>query len=186
CGLGGDSRLAGLAKKGPSDLGGRGRMISALDREHAVELIDEARAGGARLRASCAELGIGMNTYRRWTKGSTDRRPEAERPTPSNALTPAERDVALSWLHTAQYASLPPGQVVPRLLDDHGLYLASESTLYRLLHAAGEQHHRGRASPPGRLGAPRRHCARGPNEVWSWDVSYLPTRIRGQHLYLYL
>lgn len=161
-------------------------MISALDREHAVELIDEARAGGARLRASCAELGIGMNTYRRWAKGSTDRRPEAERPTPSNALTPAERDVALSWLHTARYASLPPGQVVPRLLDDHGLYLASESTLYRLLHAAGEQHHRGRASPPGRLGAPRRHCARGPNEVWSWDVSYLPTRIRGQHLYLYL
>lgn len=74
-------------------------MISALDRKQAVELIDEARAAGARLKAACAELGIGMNTYRRWSKGGEDRRPLVDRPVPSNALTPMERALALEWLH---------------------------------------------------------------------------------------
>ena len=161
-------------------------MISALDRKQAVELIDEARAAGARLKAACTELGIGMNTYRRWAKGGEDRRPLVDRPVPPNALTPMERALALEWLHATGYASLPPGQVVPRLLDEHGLYVASESSMYRILHAEGEQHHRGRSAAPRKLGEPRRHCAHGPNEVWSWDVSYLPTRVRGQHLYLYM
>ena len=41
-------------------------MISTSDRQDAVQLIDEARAEGARLQTACAELGIGTNTYRRW------------------------------------------------------------------------------------------------------------------------
>jgi transposase InsO family protein len=32
----------------------------------------------------------------------------------------------------------------------------------------------------------RRLEARGPNEVWSWDITYLPTSVRGVWLYLYL
>ncbi|WP_296368479.1 DDE-type integrase/transposase/recombinase [Vulcanococcus sp. Clear-D1] len=28
--------------------------------------------------------------------------------------------------------------------------------------------------------------AAGPNEVWSWDITYLPTTVRGVWLYLYL
>jgi transposase InsO family protein len=28
--------------------------------------------------------------------------------------------------------------------------------------------------------------AEGPNEVWSWDITYLPTNVRGVWLYLYL
>ena len=30
------------------------------------------------------------------------------------------------------------------------------------------------------------HRATGPNQVWSWDITYLPTSIRGRFLYLYL
>jgi putative transcriptional regulator len=66
-------------------------MISTSDRQDAVQLIDEARVGGARLQAACVELGIGTNTYRRWALGDQDRRPAAERPVPGHALTPAER-----------------------------------------------------------------------------------------------
>lgn len=51
--------LAGAEKKSRGDLGGqRGRMISAPDRQRAVELIDEATAGGARRFKACAELSI--------------------------------------------------------------------------------------------------------------------------------
>ena len=28
--------------------------------------------------------------------------------------------------------------------------------------------------------------ADGPNQVWSWDISYLPTNVKGIWLYLYL
>nr|WP_231372030.1 MULTISPECIES: IS3 family transposase [unclassified Thioalkalivibrio] len=178
--------LLTLRKKGERDLGGRGRMTSAPDREQGIKLVDEARAEGARLAPACVELGIGLNTYRRWKTGGVDGRRHAVRPPPSNALTEAERDEVLAVCHRPAWASLPPGQIVPRLLDEEDRYLASESTFYRLLRAAGEQQRRGRAAAPHNPGPPRRHTATGPNQLWSWDVTYLPTRIRGQFFYLYL
>ncbi|MBQ0742538.1 MAG: helix-turn-helix domain-containing protein, partial [Pseudomonas sp.] len=52
-----------------------GRLTSTRDRQHVIELVDEARANGARLKSACAELGIGSNTYRRWNTGAEDGRP---------------------------------------------------------------------------------------------------------------
>ena len=161
-------------------------MTSGPDRSHAIALVDEACAQGARLRSACAELGIGQNTYRRWARGGEDARPEAKRPTPTHALSEIERAAILAQCHRPCFASLPPAQIIPRLLDDEGVYLASESTFYRVLRATGEQQRRGRAAPPSNPGPPRRHKASAPNEVWSWDVTYLPTSVRGQFLYLYL
>jgi transposase InsO family protein len=31
-----------------------------------------------------------------------------------------------------------------------------------------------------------RQRADGPNQLWSWDITYLPTSVRGVWLYLYL
>ncbi|MHB1514970.1 MAG: IS3 family transposase [Acidiferrobacteraceae bacterium] len=85
----------------------------------------------------------------------------------------------------ATYASLPPSQIVPRLADQ-GVYLASESTFYRVLAEAQQNHRRGRAQTPRRVPMPTSHTATGPNQVWSWDVTYLPASVRGQFYYLYL
>lgn len=161
-------------------------MISTSDRQDAIQLIDAARAQGARLEAACAELGIGTNTYRRWARGDQDRRPEAERPVPSHVLTPEERQRVLEICHRPEFASLPPGQIVPRLLDEEGLYVASESSYYRILRDHDEQHPRGRARAPRPKGDPQRHRVTRPNTCWSWDVTYLPTLVRGQFYYLYL
>ena len=161
-------------------------MISTSDRQDAVQLIDEARAEGARLQTACAELGIGTNTYRRWRRGGQDRRPQAVRPVPRHVLSPEERQQVLEICHRPEFASLPPGQIVPRLLDEEGLYVASESSYYRILRACGEQHQRGRARTPRPKGDPQRHRVTRPNACWSWDVTYLPTRVRGQFYYLYM
>ena len=161
-------------------------MISAPDRENAVELIDEARRDGARLKSACAELGIGQNTYRRWSQGQVDARPLVPRQTPAHALTDRERTDVLRWCHDPQFASLPPGQIIPRLLDERGLYLASESTFYRVMRDADQLHRRGRAAAPRSLGQPTRHRADAPNACWSWDVSYLTSHVRGEFFYLYL
>lgn len=161
-------------------------MISTTDRQDAIQLIDEGRAQGARLQSACAELGIGTNTYRRWVRGDQDRRPQAVRPVPRHALSPEERQQVLEICHRPEFASLPPGQIVPRLLDEEGRYVASESSYYRILREHGEQHHRGRARAPRPKGAPQRHRVTRPNACWSWDVTYLPTQVRGQFYYLYM
>ncbi len=44
-------------------------MISASDRQHALELIEEARRAGARLGPACEQLGLSVRTYLRWTRG---------------------------------------------------------------------------------------------------------------------
>jgi len=62
--------------------------------------------------------------------------------------------------------------------------VASESTFYRVLHAANLQHRRVRARPPARR--PRQHVADGPWQVASWDITYLRSHVRGQFFYLYL
>ena len=72
---------------------------------------------------------------------------------------------------------------MPRLADD-GVYIASESSFYRVLRDAQKQHHRGRAKAP-LASEPQRHVARGPNEMWSWDVTYLPSQVRGMFFHLY-
>lgn len=159
-------------------------MTTASDRKHALELIDQAREDGARLKSACQELGIGQNTYRRWHQASDDQRPHAERPTPSHALTAQEKATILAVCHQSDYASLPPSQIVPLLLDEHSWYLASESSFYRVLKENNEHHRRGRRTSK-RVGPPRRHQATKPNALWCWDVTYLKSPVRGQFYYLY-
>ena len=163
-------------------------MISIPDRRKTVSLIDKARHNGARLVPVCQVLGISVRTYQRWTEDGTvkpDARPTAQRPKPANKLTPEERQHVLAICHQPEYASLPPGQIVPRLADQ-GHYIASESSFYRILHEADEQHHRGRSQKPRSFNPPKGYCATGSNQVWSWDITWLPAPIRGMYFYLYM
>ncbi|MEZ0374812.1 MAG: DDE-type integrase/transposase/recombinase, partial [Candidatus Sericytochromatia bacterium] len=109
----------------------------------------------------------------------------AVRPVPKNQLAQKERQQVLQVCNAPEYASLPPSQIVPKLADE-GIYLASESTFYRVLKAEGQLNSRGRARKRRSVGGPRTHLAYGPNQLWSWDITFLPTTVRGQFYYLYL
>ena len=151
-------------------------MISESDRRQTIELIETARKAGARLMPTCLVLAISVRTFQRWTKAgriAKDRRPEAVRPTPANKLTSEERQSVLDICHQKENASLPPSQIVPQLAD-LGEYVASESSFYRILHEANEQHHRGRSQKPRKSTPPKGFCATGPNPVWTWDITWLP------------
>lgn len=111
----------------------------------------EATASGAKLSNACNELGITDRTYYRWNSqikadGETqDQRPVAERPSPQNKITDIERQRIINTCNEPKYASMPPCEIVPALADE-GIYIASESTFYRVLREAKMQNHRGRAS----------------------------------------
>lgn len=157
-------------------------------RQHIVEIIGEAVEAGARLFKACEMVGIDASTYRRWQDGEqvrADQRPAVERPAPRNKLSPEEREQLVAVFHEPAFQSLPPSQVVPRLADE-GIYLASESTCYRVLHDVGEQHDRGRAKPRQQRAKPAEYVATGPNQAWSWDVTYLKGPARGLFFYLYM
>ncbi len=163
-------------------------MISARIRRKTVRLIKEARDAGAHLVTACKVCGISYRTFLRWTDGpdiARDKRPAAKRPVPDNKLSISEEKQILKVCHSPEFASLPPGQIVP-LLADMGIYLASESTFYRVLHKAGEQHHRSRSKPPHKPTPPKGYCACRANEVWSWDITWLPSQIKGIYYYLYV
>jgi len=163
-------------------------MTSLPERRKLIGYIEEAVNAGARRAPACKEVGITLRTLQRWTeKGEPgeDRRPTAERPEPPGKLTPEERERILAVCNEPEFASLPPSQIVPKLAD-RGEYIASESSFYRVLHEAGQLHHRGRAQAPKKTKAPTTHVAEGPNQVWSWDISWMPSRVRGLFWYLYL
>lgn len=162
-------------------------MISTQDRRQAVELIDEAVADGARKQAACRELGMDIRTYQRWhCQGElrSDGRRDAVRPTPANKLSATERAAVLQIANEPRFADLPPTQIVP-VLADEGRYVASESSFYRILREEKQLAHRSRARKAVQREVPRQ-CATAPNELWCWDITYLPTSVRGAFLFLYL
>lgn len=102
-------------------------MTRREDRQTLLHIIKEARAGGARLAPACALAGIDPRTLQRWQLGDGllrgDRRPEADRPTPSHALTATERARIIAVANDPRFAETPPARIVPALADE-GTYIA--------------------------------------------------------------
>lgn len=167
--------------------GRRGRLISASDRIKALKLIKEATHAGAREEIVCKEMGISLRTLQRWRDDRTpleDQRPLAVHPVPRNKLSEEEIRKIVAVSNQPEYQSLPPSQIVP-ILADKGVYLASESSFYRVLRKQDMQHHRGRSKNPSSKPIST-HRATGPNQVWMWDITWLPGPAKGIYFYLYL
>jgi putative transposase len=123
----------------------------------------------------------------RWRNQATpleDQRPVAKRPVPQNKLSEAEVKTIIDVVNQPEFQSLPPSQIVP-ILADRNIYLASESTIYRILKNNNMQHHRGHSQKPSKRPIST-HCATGPNQVWMWDITWLPGPAKGIYFYLYL
>jgi transposase InsO family protein len=162
-------------------------MTAHEERKQVVVLMDESITAGARQAQACEVLGLSQRTLQRWQTGATvhcDQRP-GRAFQPPHKLTEMERAEVLAVANSEEFGHLPPSQIVPRLADQ-GRYLASESTFYRLLRAENQLAHRRNERPAQKRTKPRALCATAPNQLYSWDITYLPSAIRGQFFYLYL
>jgi len=149
-----------------------------------LKLIDEAVKQGARQARACQVLELSERTVQRWR---TDEDGEDKRKGPQThpqALSKQEKEALIKIATSLEYSDLAPAQIVARLADK-GIYLASESTLYRVLHQNQMQNHRGPTKAPKARSKPN-HKANGVGQLWCWDITYLPARIKGKFYYLYL
>lgn len=167
-------------------MGGRGRRHQREERQRLINEVTVATNGGAQRASAAAAIGLSSRTLERWQRtpdcGEDGRL--GPKSTPSNKLSKEERTEVLKTANSPEYRDLAPSQIVPRLADE-GVYLASESTFYRILKAEGQLKHR-EPSKPHVKRAPERHRVESPNRLMSWDITYLRGPIRGTFFYLYL
>ena len=163
-------------------------MTSLSERNAVMDLVTDAVFAGARQERACHLISLSERTLQRWKNdremGAEDGRP-ARLQSPKNQLCALERQRLLAVANSPKFGHLPPSQRVPRLADE-GRYIASESTFYRVLKAERMLQHRGAQSPRKPRSKPRALQATAPNQLFSWDISYLPTEIKGVYFYLYM
>jgi putative transposase len=163
-------------------------MTSLPQRDQVMDMVAEAIVAGARQERACEAISLSERTLQRWQNdraaGAGDRRP-ARIQAPRNKLDELERRRVLAIANSPEFGHLSPSQIVPRLADQ-GEYVASESTFYRVLKAANQLTHRGAEKPAKPRCKPRALAATAPGQLFSWDITYLPTQVMGVYFYLYL
>jgi putative transposase len=149
-------------------------------------LVREAQNAGARQSAAGKIVGINVKTLQRWKKpgNEKDGRSDSLRQ-PANKLTDEERRLIIAIISLLAYANLSASKIVPKL-GGEGLYIASESTFYRVMKEHKLMKHRLKSTPAREIKKPRALIATGPNQVYSGDITYLHTDVKGIFLYLYL
>jgi len=149
-------------------------------------LVDEAVADGARQDKACEMIGLDARTLQRWkASGIGEDRRAGPKQAPKSKLSQRERDMLVELANSPEYRDLSPKQIVPRLADE-GVYVASESSFYRVLRDENQMTRREASRPPTKRSRPVEHVADGANQVWSWDITYLRSPIRGVFFYLYV
>ena len=161
-------------------------MSTLTQRSQVITVVSEAITAGARQDRACKAISLSERTLQRWQRDQSkaDQRPSRVQ-APKNKLREPEREHLLEVANSEEFAHLAPSQIVPRLADQ-GQYIASESTFYRVLRAHKQLQHRGAERPKQQRSKPRALCATAPAQLFSWDITYLPTLVFGVYFYLYL
>ena len=137
------------------------------------------------VRDACAVTGRPQaNHYRRHRQSPAPARPPKRRKPQPRALTPVERAEVRAVLNSPEHVDKAPATVYHQLLDQ-GVYLASVSTMYRILREHDEVHERRRqAVHPARVKPEL--VATTPNSCWSWDITKLLGPAKWTYYYLYV
>jgi len=161
-------------------------MTLPAARQEVFQMVTTAVEQGAGQAKACGVVGLTARTFQRWRKdpGGVDRRTTRVQK-PASKLTELERRRMMAIANSPEFGHLSPSQIVPRLADQ-GIYVASEASFHRVLRDAGLTRHRHAVRPKQERRKPRALSATAPNQLYSWDITYLPTRTIGNHFYLYL
>lgn len=152
-----------------------------------MNVVLNERPASIPLQAACHALSLNRSSVyarRLRTRDSAPARVSRRSAPQPRALAPEERQRVHDVLTSAEFCNQPPVEVYHTLLE-RGVHLCSISTMHRILreHAQNGERRNQRAAQHHAI---PRLVAQKPNEVWTWDCSKLPTRVRGVYLTLYV
>jgi len=122
--------------------------------------------------------------YRSQKPEKTSPQTPPKRPGRARSLTPEQQEKILSELNSERFLDCSPRQVWATLLDEN-VYLCSWRTMYRLLQKNQQVKERRKIRRHPKYVRPEL-AASGPNQVWTWDITYLKGPVRGAFYYLYV
>lgn len=135
------------------------------------------------MNAACTALGVSRATAYRLQHGP-QHGPRAPGTRSHRRIPDAERAAILAVLDSERFVDQPPREVYAALLSE-GSYECSWRTMYRILNERAPVRERRNHREPRHHAVPRL-IATAPNQVWSWDITKLPTFERGVFLNLYV
>ena len=160
-------------------------MTDGHERSRILELYEEAVQSGVRRSRACEMLNISTRTINRWSKNPEGDKRSSIKKEPTNKMSASEEEQIIRICCSERFRDSTPNEIVA-ILAEEGEYIASESTMYRVLRKKGLLKHRAESRPGTKSKKPEELKATGPNQVLTWDITYLKTRIKGQFYYLYL
>lgn len=160
-------------------------MTELWKRQSVQKDIDEAKGNGARMSKISQLLGLSGRTFQRWkTKENGDGRKLVKR-TSAKALSEEEKQKIIEVCNQDEYKDMTPNKIVP-ILAEKGQYIASESTFYKVLREYNQLKHRSNTKEPRPKPQAKTLEATAPNQLLSWDITYLKTSVKGMFFFLYL
>ena len=127
---------------------------------------------------------MSRRTLQLWRKhGLKDQRKGSARHV-AHRLSIAEEERFLALATSPRFSDLTPEHIVA-LLAQEGLYIASASTLYRILRKRKALAHRQESRKPRKSLSPTYIPLTAPNQVWSWDITWLKSDVAGLFWYAY-
>ena len=135
------------------------------------------------MRAACTAVGEAQaRWYRRHRQSPPPPQPERVPAAQPRALSEVERKELHRVLDSDEFIDEAPATVYAKPLDQ-GVYLASVSTMYRVLRAHDEVRERRRQATHPAATKPEL-LATTPNQVYSWDITKLLGPAKWTHSYL--
>ncbi|MGO4988779.1 transposase, partial [Gallicola sp. Sow4_E12] len=102
---------------------------------------------------------------------------------PKNKLSKKEENQIFEVLFEERFADKTPHKIVPLLLDQ-GIYICSPSTMYRRMKEEKLTRKRNTNQKESKPRCKPNVIAYRPNEVAVWDITYLPTLVKGMYFKL--
>ncbi len=144
-----------------------------------------ARLGIVRLSELAKYFQLSERTIQRWNRNGTgDQRKGAKKSVPRK-LSEEERDKVYETCCSQRFKDLNPHEIYHTLLDENE-YLASESTIYRILRERNAISHRSETREGSSRKKPEERTATAPNQVWMWDITWLKSPVTGIWFYAYV
>ena len=155
-------------------------------KQEILSTIQKVKDKGFTERRVCKLLQVSARRVRSW---KVKEELEDRKPGPMKAphsLLEEEREAIQAMAVDEEYVD-DSHRILAVKASDEGLFQASASSVYRELRKNGLTTDRsGRSVRNGKSKKPERPELTGPNQRWCWDISYLPTLVKGIFLYLYV